>query len=117
MKMTTKHITGWALAVILALAFLMAGGTKLSGQAEMVENFDKWGLSSTAMYLIGLAEILGAIGLLVPRTRFLAALGLMALMLGAIGTHLLNTETFVPPLVLLLLLSLLAWVRKPIQKA
>jgi uncharacterized membrane protein len=116
MNQKTKNIIGWVLSVILGLAFLMAGGTKLSGQAEMVQNFEKWGLSVTIMYFIGVAEVLGAIGLFVPRTRFLAVLGLMAVMIGAIGTHVLNGEQFIPPLVLLILLSALAWIKKPISK-
>jgi len=115
MSSKTKNIIGWLLSIILGLAFIMAGGTKLSGQAEMVQNFQKWGLSMTIMYFIGVAEILGAIGLFIPRTRFLAVLGLMAVMIGAIGTHVLNGEQFIPPLVLLILLSALAWIRKPIS--
>jgi len=115
MSIKTKNTIGWVLAVLLALAFLMAGGGKLSGQEEMIQNFEKWGLSVTMMYAIGVAEILGAIGLLVKPTRFLAALGLMALMAGAIGTHLLNAEQFIPPLVLLILLGVLGWLRKPIS--
>jgi uncharacterized membrane protein len=115
MNTKTKNIIGWILAVILALAFLGAGGTKLSAQAEMVQNFEKWGLPTMAMYLIGVAEILGAIGMLIPKTRFLAVLGLMGLMLGAIGTHILNGEAFIPPLVLLILLGALAWIRKPLK--
>jgi uncharacterized membrane protein len=115
MSKKTKNIIGWILTVILALAFLMDGGVKLSGQAEMVQNFEKWGLPLTSMYLIGTAEIVGAIGMLIPKTRFLAVLGLMGLMLGAIGTHILNNEQFIPPLVLLILLGALGWIRKPLK--
>ncbi|SMG48010.1 DoxX-like family protein [Marivirga sericea] len=115
MNSKTKNIIGWILAVVLALAFVMAGGVKLSGQAEMIQNFEKWGLPIRAMYLIGGAEILGAIGILIPKTRFLAVLGLLGLMLGAIGTHLLNGEAFIPPLVLLILLGALTWIRKPLN--
>jgi uncharacterized membrane protein len=116
MNSKMKNITGWVLAVILGLAFLMAGSFKLSGQAEMVQNFEKWGLPVTVMYLIGVAEVLGGIGLFIVKMRFLAVLGLMALMIGAIGTHLLNGEQFVSPLVLLILLGVLGWIRKPTKK-
>jgi|AntRauTorckE5430_2_1112549.scaffolds.fasta_scaffold35207_2 uncharacterized membrane protein len=115
MNSKTKNIIGWVLTGLLALAFLMAGAAKLSGQAEMLQSFEKWGLPSIAMYLIGFAEVLGAVGLFIPKTRFLAVLGLMVLMIGAIGTHLLNGEQFIPPLVLLILLSALGWLRKPIK--
>ena len=64
------------------------------------------------MYMISVAEIGGAIGLFIAQTWFWAVLGLMALMIGAIVTHLLNGETFIPPLVLLFLLGVLGWLRK-----
>jgi len=115
MSTKTRNIIGWILTIILVLAFAMAGAVKLSGQAEMMQNFEKWGLPIMAMYLIGVAEILGAIGMLIPKTRFLAVLGLIGLMLGAIGTHILNNEQFFPPLILLLLLAALAWIRKPLK--
>ena len=43
--------------------------------------------SETATRLFGLAEVLGGIGILVPRTRNLALSGLVLLMTGAIGIH------------------------------
>lgn len=116
MNNKTQNIIGWVLTILLGLAFIMAGSTKLSGQAEMVQSFENWALPAVAMYLIGAAEVLGAIALFIPGLRFLAILGLMALMIGAIVTHLVNGEQFVPPLVLLVLLGALSWIRKPIKR-
>ena len=112
MNNKTKNIIGWIITGLLVLAFLMAGGVKLSGQEEMVQNFDKWGYPIVFMYVIGLFEILGAIGLLVKNFRIFSAIGLILLMLGAIGTHLINGEAFFAPLILLLLLVLLAAILK-----
>lgn len=110
--MKTKNIVGWVIAVLLSLAFLMAGISKLTGDHELVLNFQNWGFPIAFMYVVGALEITGAIGLLIKKLRGLAAVGLIFLMMGAIGTHILNSEAFIPPLVLLLLTGTLLWVRK-----
>lgn len=110
--MKAKNTIGWIIAILLSLAFLMAGISKLTGQEQFVQNFGKWGFSMAFMYFIGGCEIIGAIGLMVKKVRALAALGLILLMLGAIGTHIVNSEAFIPPLILLVLLGTLVWLRK-----
>jgi hypothetical protein len=91
------NIALWAVSSILALAFLVAGGSKLALAKEKlatqgmayVEDF-----SATQVKLIGTAEVLGAIGLIVPWATGIApvltpiaAVGLAALMVGAMLTH------------------------------
>lgn len=110
--MKTKKIISLVISGLLGLAFILAGFAKLSGQEEMVVNYEKWGLPIILMYFVGLSEILGAIGLFIKKTRLLAIGGLSILMLGAIGTHVVNGEPFFPPLVLLLLMASLFWVNK-----
>ncbi|MEQ8706898.1 MAG: DoxX family protein [Phaeodactylibacter sp.] len=110
--MKTKNILAWIIAVLLSLAFLMAGITKITGQAEMVLNFERWGISKNMMYFIGLCEIAAAVGMYLKKWRALAAIGLALLLLGAIGTHIRVGEPFIPPLVLLILSGLLVWLRK-----
>jgi putative oxidoreductase len=39
-----KNMALWALQILTAAAFLMAGFAKLSGQPTMVETFDKVGI-------------------------------------------------------------------------
>lgn len=108
----TKNITGWIVTGLLGLAFLMAGMVKISGQDEMIQNFDKWGFPVAFMYFIGISELLGAIGLFVKITRIYAAFGLIAVMLGAIGTHIVAGENFFVPLILLILVGVLVFIRK-----
>ena len=99
----TKNIVLWAGSALLALAFLGAGATKLSGNPEMAANFARWGFPEGFMYVVGALEVAGAIGLLLPRLAGYAAPALVGVMLGAIGTHVLHAEwgAIVPPLVLL----------------
>ena len=66
--------------------------------------------SQNSIRLIGLAEVLGGAGLILPAALKvlpvltpLAALGLSSIMFGAVMTHARRTEPFVPSLVLALL--------------
>lgn len=110
--MKTKNIIAWVAAGLLAAAFLFSGGAKLAGQKDLIESFAKWGYSTAFMYFIGAAEVAGGIGVLLKRTRVLAAIGLGIIMIGAVVTHILNGEGFTGPAVLLALLTSLLWLRK-----
>jgi putative oxidoreductase len=81
-------IVTWIIRVLLAAAFIMAGGSKLAGAAEMVAVFDKIGLGQWFRYFTGLTEISGAILLLIPATGLYGALMLAVTMCGAVATHL-----------------------------
>jgi uncharacterized membrane protein YphA (DoxX/SURF4 family) len=88
----------WILAGVLALFFLAAGATKLSqSRTKLLSNPNmKWveDFSAGTIKLIGAAEVLGAIGLILPALLDiapiltpLAAVGLAVIMVGAIITH------------------------------
>jgi hypothetical protein len=81
-----------AAAKLLAASFLLSGGAKIFGAAPMREGFAGWGYSQAFMRAVGVAEVAGAIGLLLPQTQRAAALGLSALMGGAVATHIANHE-------------------------
>src|SRR5215212_6348208 len=68
----------WALQAVLALMFAMAGFAKVGGDAAMVKMFATIGIGQWLRYLVGTLEIVGALGVLVPRVSGLAALGLLA---------------------------------------
>lgn len=102
----------WAASGLLALAMIAAGGAKLA--IARVKLLDKMGWaeswSDARFKLLGLAEVLGAIGLVVPHVTGIlpiltpiAAACLVVLMLGAAKTHLDRKEPIVPPLFLALL--------------
>ncbi|NVK25912.1 MAG: DoxX family protein [Gammaproteobacteria bacterium] len=80
------------LSYILALIFFASGGAKLFSLSFEVEAFTRWGYSITFMYFTGILEVLGAIGLLIKRLSSLSAFCLAGLMLGAIGTHIIQRE-------------------------
>lgn len=103
----------WVLRVVLGLAFLAAGGSKLTGARAMVAMFAKIGFGQWFRFLTGSLEVAGAIGLFVPRFTFYAAATLACVMVGAIGFHLtILGGNPAPPIFLLLLSSLTVWLSK-----
>jgi uncharacterized membrane protein len=82
----------WVVQVLLALAFLFAGGTKLVMPIEeMTRQMPEVPLPGSFLRFIGVAEVLGALGLVLPgllRIRRgltpLAAAGLAIIMAGAV---------------------------------
>ena len=87
--------------VLLAIVFLLAGSMKLIQPKEKLAESMQWveGFSQNQIRLIGVLEILGAVGLVLPAwTGILpwltpmAAVGLALLMVGAILTHLRRAE-------------------------
>ena len=116
------NIALWLLQVPLAIAFGMSGTIKihqpwhkLAAQEGWIEDF-----APATVKAIGVLEVLGAIGLILPRLTGilpwltpLAALGLALTMLGAMATHLRRNEypMLVPNLVLLVLSAVVAYGR------
>lgn len=80
-----KNIGVWVLTVPLAALFLLAGAGKFG--AEATANFHKFGYGDAFRVFIGIAELAGAVGLLVPRLAAWAAWGLVLIMAGAVYTH------------------------------
>ncbi|MDH3216428.1 MAG: DoxX family protein [Candidatus Krumholzibacteria bacterium] len=105
-------VVAWVLVAVLAGVFLMAALGKLSGAA--VEMFASWGYPAWFATLIGVLELVGAGGLLLPKTTRYAVLGLSAIMLGAAYTHLANNEggQVLRPLMLLTILWVVLWLRR-----
>jgi uncharacterized membrane protein YphA (DoxX/SURF4 family) len=90
--------------MFLAMAFVLAGLSKLLGPSAMrwAERLSNWGYPADARYVIGVFEVLGGLGVLIPRWRRAAAATLVALMIGALLTHAVQAEfpRLIPPLVL-----------------
>ncbi|SCG61343.1 DoxX-like family protein [Micromonospora halophytica] len=76
-------ITAWALQILLGFAIAGGGLLKLTGDPTMVEMFDDIGAGQWLRFVVGALEVAGGVGLVIPRVRALAALGLLLLLLGA----------------------------------
>ncbi|MEP6853536.1 MAG: DoxX family protein [bacterium] len=81
-----KPATGrlWFAQAVLAFAYVGAGAPKLGADPHLVAKFADLGISAAGMHTIGVLEIAGAAGLLIPRLVGAAAAALVALMVGAV---------------------------------
>lgn len=106
-----RTVIGWILVVLLALAYGAAALGKLTGAAT--EMFAGWGYPAWFATLIGVLELAGALGLLIPKTTRWAILGLTVIMLGAAYTHLANGEGMqvLRPVIFLAVLWAVWWLR------
>lgn len=114
-------VVAWTLQIVLALAFLVTGALKLlRPRAVLVGTGMAWveDFSDIAVKTLGVVEVLGAVGLILPAVTGvapilvpLAAAGLALTMVAAIVVHARRQETVVPPLVLGLLAATLAVLR------
>lgn len=92
----------WIAAALLALAFLASGGFKiLQPRQKVIDHGFEWAedFPPAGVKLIGVAEVLGAVGLIVPAALGigailtpLAAIGLTLLMIGGITVHIRRRE-------------------------
>lgn len=111
------NIALWIAQGLLTLVYLVAGGIKVVRPREQLVasgNFD-WmkDTSDAGVKAVGLAEILGALGLILPRLTGiaeiltpLAAIGLLVVQIGALRVHLVRNERRpLPANVFLLLLA------------
>lgn len=108
------NIVVWSLQILAAAVFLMAGGSKAAPAPLMVAEFDTLGLGQWFRYLTGLLEVVGAIGLLLPRGAFYGASMLAAAMAGAFAAHALalSLASAIPAFVMLVLTSTIAYFRR-----
>jgi uncharacterized membrane protein YphA (DoxX/SURF4 family) len=111
----------WIVQALLALVFLVAGGMKLVTPLEVLSAQLPLPLPGVFIRFIGVCEVLGALGLILPGlTRIrpeltsLAARGLVLLMLGAaLFTPPEDLSLAALPVVLGLLAALVAYGRAP----
>lgn len=108
------NIVLWVIQGLLALAFLMAGSMKTFQPLESLKKNMAWvAVTPPALVrFVGIAELLGAIGLILPAITHIqpwltiaAAVGLVIAMIGAAILHISRKEYagLAAPLVLLLL--------------
>jgi putative oxidoreductase len=96
------NIALWVIQILLALAFLLAGVPKATQPIPTLSKRLTWAKDVPAPFVrfIGVAEILGALGLILPALTGIlpwltvaAAIGLAVIMVAAIIFHILRGET------------------------
>ena len=101
-----KSIAVLILTIVLAVFFVLAGGSKFVGmQLDWAQNFDHWGYPGWFLYLIGIVELIGAAFLVIPSIAIFGAVVLGTIMFGAFWTHVANGE--VPGMIVTIVLFVL----------
>jgi hypothetical protein len=99
---------------LLALAALGSGLGKVSKQAKVIEQLTGLGVPASWIPLLGVAELAGAVGLVVgfwvAGLGIAAAAGLVLYFVGAVATHIRAKDTKFQPAAVLALLSIAALV-------
>ena len=93
---------------LLTLAFLGSGIMKLTGAEEIRQGFEHWGYPIFFIYIIGLCEVAGAVGLWLGRFSYAAKVCLILLMAGAVATHLVfdSFKEAMAPIILIVLIAI-----------
>src|SRR4051794_15109838 len=92
MNMTTdpipkwQRVTGWVLSSILALVFLPSAFFKIAQPQGFIEEWSKTYSAASALPL-GVIELTLFVLYLVPKTRYLGGLVMLAYLGGAVATH------------------------------
>lgn len=123
------NIVLWVIQVLVALAFLMAGFMKTFQPIEKLKDQMTWVTAVPPAFVrfIGIAELLGGVGLILPALTHIlpwltiaAAVGLVIAMISATVFHIARGEVsprLVAPVVLLLLAAIIVigrWVWVPL---
>jgi putative oxidoreductase len=104
------------LRIVVGIDFIIGGVLKLAGAQIMVDLFDRIGAGQWLRYLVGVVELSGGIGVLIPAVSGLAAIGLCALLTAATFTNLAIGDPLWAPLFWLVLAAIIAWRRWPQTK-
>ncbi|MEV6344064.1 DoxX family protein [Actinoplanes sp. NPDC051851] len=95
------HIAYWIVAGLMALLYLFSGGRKATQSRDRLRPMMGWvdQIPLPAIRALGILEILGAIGLILPpltgvatRLAIAAAAGLLLIQIGAVALHLSRGE-------------------------
>jgi uncharacterized membrane protein YphA (DoxX/SURF4 family) len=77
----------WLIAVFLAWVFFRQGLSKFSDTSGWANAFRVWHYPDWFRVTVGIAEVVAAALVLIPRTAFGGGVLIVAVMLGGMGTH------------------------------
>jgi len=106
----------FALSLLFGLMFINSGLNKFLNYMpmpekmpdKMVKAFEAFMEIGWLLPLVGLAEIIGGILFIIPRTRALGALIIFPIMVGILLTHIFQDQTGLP--IAITLIAILIWI-------
>jgi hypothetical protein len=100
-----QRVTGWVLSGVLALVFLPSAFFKIAQPEGFIEEWSRTYPANTAV-LIGVIELATFVLYLIPKTRYLGGLLMLAYLGGAVATHVhANDGKFFVPVII----GVVAW--------
>lgn len=95
------------LRALVAFIFAGAGLMKLTGSENAIAHFAEMGLPPWMVFVVGGAELACAVMLFLPNAFVVGILGMLAIMVGATATMVMNGELPTPPVITATLIILL----------
>ncbi len=80
------------MAIIPGIIILFGGLAKFTAAEQWEADFVRWGYPASLVPVVGVVEILAAVAILVPRTRFYGAAAVIGTMVVASLTHFIHVE-------------------------
>jgi hypothetical protein len=117
--MKTNKIIYWTTTVLIAAFMLFSGSMYLTKDPHMMEAFQKLGYPLYFTTLLGIAKLLGAIGLVQPKWKLIqewAYAGFAFTFIGAAWSHFSMGESVVAPLIALIILIVSYYFRSWLAK-
>ncbi len=108
MSTKTQKIIYWVATGAFSAMMLLSAFMYLTMNPEIVKGFTAGGLPIYLVYLLGIAKLLGVVGLLVPgfpKIREWAYAGYTFNLIGAVWVHVATSTPFVGPLIFLVVLG------------
>jgi len=112
MKSKPRSVVGWVLTGIAGLLILSSGIFKLSGAPMIVEGMTKLGVAPY-IPLLGTMEIVFTVLFLFPKTSKIGFLLVTCYFAGALATDLSHGNPIMTPILILVLVWVAAFLRKP----
>ena len=97
------NILSWVGSVVVFALVGLSGVSKFLQPSGWNMHFERWGLPAALVPVVGAAEIVGCLLLLVPKTSPMGGFVVAVVMLGATITHLMNGEAIRVPITLALM--------------
>ena len=106
-----RLVAGRVLSVLVTLAFIGSAVSKLAYVPKVVEGLTRAGIPAGAIVPIGILELSCLALYLFPRTSIFGTFLLTGYMGGAVVTHIIGRQNFLPPLIVGILMFASAYLR------
>jgi hypothetical protein len=107
--MKTNKIIYWVSTGLVSAAMLLSAGMYLTGNPDLLKNFQLLNIPLYFVGLLGMAKLLGAVVLIVPvweRLKEWSYAGFAFTFIGAVWTHISTGTPWVAPFVFLVILAI-----------